>query len=128
MNKSEMYPELGKINLIRAERNHQWREFLQLNNEHEARREIPEMNETVLDARQKLNSKLMRWGELNNFLNKWQFYYQAILNIELDRVYHEITEAGACEPDSSFIQEYAETILKIHETYKSKEATNDNSK
>ena len=95
-----MYPELGKISLIRAERNHQWREFLRMNEEYEASRGIPKSSEIEKDIRQKLNFKLMEWGKLNNFLIKWRLYSEIILSMELDEIYRDITEKEATNDNS----------------------------
>ena len=128
MNKFEQYPVFGKIDLIRMERNHQWSEFLRMNKEYEARQGIPELSETTEEAQKKLNLTLMRWGELNNFLDKWQSYTETILNIQVDALHHQITEDTNCKADISFIQDWANALLKVHEMYKSKEAKDDNSK
>lgn len=129
-NKFEKFPELGKIRHICWERDSQWCKFLQLNKEYEARQGIPELSETTEEARKKLNSTLMKWGELSNFLDKWQSYTETILEIQMDNIYHSITEDTDCKTDISFIQDWANAVLKVHEMYKSKEkkATNDNSK
>jgi hypothetical protein len=128
MNKFEMYPELGKIRHICWERDSLWQDFLQMNKEYEARKAIPEMSETISEARKELNSKLMKWGDLSNFLKKWRCYTETLLSIEIDDVYHGIVETKDCKTDTSFIRDYAETILKIQAKYKPQEATNDSSK
>lgn len=127
-NKFEKFPELGKIRHICWERDSQWCKFLELNKEYEARQGIPELSETTEEARKKLNSILMKWGELSNFLDRWQSYTETILSIQVDDIHHKITEDTDCKADISFIQDWANALLKVHEMYKSKEAKDDNSK
>lgn len=127
-NKFEKFPELGKIRHICWERDNQWCKFLQLNKEYEARQGIPELSGTIEEARKKLNSTLMKWGELSNFLDRWQSYTETILSIQVDDIHHKITEDTDCKTDISFIQDWANALLEVHEMYKSKEAKDDNSK